>query len=167
MNIAENLVPALKLFEPVYIGSEAFTSATEMRAILWGLCQASRWMNGIVTPYLYQAVFVLDANKLACLQRTLEEDSEMETPELCRYIESLAVHQNIVSPGPGQERHMSVDGFSTTIYSILQKLPRLSRFSLVPIQMEVIQCLHPPNPRPAYIIDSEIADLRYLTGRKR
>lgn len=146
VNIIKSLIPTQDHFNPTYIGSHALRKAMKFRRRMWKLCQVCRLMNKIATQYLYQIVVVLDSNEFACLQRTLREDSENTTPELCGYIQSLAVHQNIVSPGLGQERGMTAAEFSATMSSLLKKLPRLSRFSLVPTEVKVHLDSHPCAP---------------------
>lgn len=142
-NIIENLVPTHNLFNPVYVGSMALSSALEMRTKLYELCLLSRDMKGIATEYLYRVIVIKDSKELARLHGTLRNDSVKRTPVLRYYVQSLAVHQNIIWSPPRQGQYMSLDGFSHTIMSILHKAPRLAKFSLIPFGMEVFQVLNP------------------------
>lgn len=137
VNIIENLVPTHNLFNPVYVGSKALASAIEMRNKLQTLCRVSQRMNAIAVPYLYRIIVITDSNELTRLHETLMKKSVRQPAGLGGYIESLAVHQNIVSPRSEYGRYMSVDQFSNSIVSILQRSPRLTKFSLVPVGMEV------------------------------
>lgn len=140
MEILENLVPAHNLFNPVYVGSMSLTSAIEMRTTLHGLCRVCRGMNQIAFPYLYRVIVIRDSNELRRLHETLMKGKPAQgRAGLGGYIKSLAVHQNIVLPPPGQGRYMSPGDFSNTIVSILRRAPCLTKFSLVPIRTEVLQ----------------------------
>ena len=139
VDILENLVPAHNFLNPVYVQSDAFTSAVEGLDALQACCLVSGRMNAIATPFLYQVIVIPNSNKLACLHETLKNDCARKVPVLCGYIESLAVLQRIVPPQTGADQCMSLDVFSSMIISIFQKSPRLAMFSLVPTGLEVFQ----------------------------
>lgn len=147
VNIIENLAPAHNLFNPVYVGSKALASAIEMRNKLQTLCRVSQRMNAIAVPYLYRIIAIKDSNELTCLHETLKKKSLNQPAGLGGHIQSLAVHQNIVSPRCGDGQYMSLDQFCNSIMSIIQRSPRLTKFSLVPIAKEVFQIFpFPLNP---------------------
>lgn len=139
VDILENLVPAHNLFNPVYLGARVLDPILEGLDTLRAFCLVSRRMNTIATQFLYRVIFIADSYSLTCLHETLEEDSAHESPVLCGYIESLVVYQHIVPAQTGPADCISLDSFSSMIVSILQKSPRLAKFSLVPIGSEVFQ----------------------------
>lgn len=146
MNIVGNLIPAHNLLNPLYIGSNALSSAIEIRSTLYNLCLVSKRTNAIAKPYLYRVIVIRDSNKLKRLKEILVEDSARQSPVLCRYIESLSVHQNLVAPTSLEERRMSRKEFSDTILSILRRTPRLITMSLVPIGTKVFRVSAPQTP---------------------
>lgn len=161
MEILKNLIRAHSLFNPVYVDSMALTSAKNMRKRLRRLCLVSRRMRRVAMPYLYQLILITDSNKLARLHETLEK-----YPVLYAHLESLAVHQNIVSTETGEEHYMSLSESSYTIVSILEKAPRLVRLSLVPTGVEVFQDATPPLFLPLGLVP-QVPDASYLAGRGR
>lgn len=168
VNIIENLVPAHNLFNPVYVGSKALASAIEMRNKLQTLCRVSQRMNAIAVPYLYRIIVITDSNELTCLHETLMKKSLKQPAGLGGYIESLAVHQNIVPPRFGDGQYMSLGHFCNSLMSIIQESPRLTKFSLVPIAKGVFQIsfltLTTMSGRliPQY---PNLSDMQYLAGR--